>query len=48
MEVVATQWRDVVSDPRYESFVQEIKVTHIFLTMIKNFITLGQFTLIRE
>ena len=26
MEVVATQWQDVVSDPRYGSYVKEIEV----------------------
>ena len=26
MEVVATQWQDVVSDPRYGSYLKEIEV----------------------
>ena len=29
MEVVATQWRDVVTDPRYPAFVQSIQDNNV-------------------
>ena len=31
MEVVATQWQDVVSDPRYESSLGEIQVKNVIV-----------------
>ena len=36
MEVVATQWQDVVSDPRYESSLKEIQVKILLLLFDDN------------